>query len=58
MRESFPKLRTRLEPDFPLAKVRERLKCRIWSSSSAITRFLSLTREAAALHHLFVKEPR
>jgi hypothetical protein len=57
-RLSLSKLRSHLGGDFPLRKIRERLKCQICSSRKITVTFLGPHQKGGNLHHLFEKEPR
>jgi hypothetical protein len=57
-RLSLSKLRAHLGTDFPLIKIRERLKCVICSSRKVTITFLGPHQKGGNLHHLFAKEPR
>jgi hypothetical protein len=54
-RLSLSKLRARLGADFPLRKIRERLKCQICSSRKVTITFLSPHQKGGNLHELFQK---
>jgi hypothetical protein len=54
-RLSLSKLRSHLGADFPLIKIRERLKCRICSSRKVTVTFLGPHQKGGNLHHLFEK---
>jgi hypothetical protein len=49
------KLRAHLGADFPLRKIRERLKCQICSSGKVTITFLAPHQNDGSLHHLFEK---
>ena len=57
-RLSLSKLRAHLGDDFPLRKIRERLKCQICSSRKVTITFLSPNQKGGNLHELFKKEAR
>jgi hypothetical protein len=57
-RLGLSKLRSHLGGDFPLRKIRERLKCQICSSRKVTITFLGPHQKGGNLHHLFAKEPR
>jgi hypothetical protein len=57
-RLSLSTLRAHLGADFPLNKIRERLKCQICSSRKVTITFLGPHQKAGNLHHLFEKKPR
>ena len=57
-RLSLSKLRSHLGADFPLRKIRERLKCQICSSRKVTITFLGPRQKGGNLHHLFDKEAR
>ena len=52
-RLSLSKLRSHLGGDFPLIKIRERLKCVICSSRKVTITFLGPHQKGGNLHHLF-----
>jgi hypothetical protein len=54
-RLSLSRLRAHLGPDFPLIKIRERLKCVICSSRKVTITFLGPHQKGGNLHHLFEK---
>ena len=54
-RLSLAKLRFHLGADFPLRKIRERLKCQICSSRKVTVTFLGPHQRGGNLHHLFDK---
>jgi hypothetical protein len=54
-RLSLSKLRTHLGADFPLRRIRERLKCQICSSSKVTITFLGPHEKGGNLQHLFEK---
>ena len=55
-RLSLSKLRRHLGDDFPLIKIRERLKCQICSSRQVTITFLGPHQKGGNLHYLFDKE--
>jgi hypothetical protein len=57
-RLSLSRLRSHLGADFPLRKIRERLKCQICSSRIVTITFLGPHQKGGKLHYLFEKEPR
>jgi hypothetical protein len=57
-RLSLTRLRAHLGRDYPLAKIRERLKCEICSSRKVTITFLGPHQKGGNLRHLFEKEPR
>jgi hypothetical protein len=57
-RLSLSKLRTHLGADFPLIKIRERLKCQVCSSRKVTITFLGPHQKGGSLHHLFEKQAR
>ena len=57
-RLSLSKLRAHLGGDYPLVKIRERLKCQICSSRKVTITFLGPHQKGGNLHHLFDKEAR
>jgi hypothetical protein len=56
-RLSLSRLRSHLGDDFPLIKIRERLKCQICSSRKVTITFLGPHQKGGSLHHLFEKKP-
>jgi hypothetical protein len=54
-RLSLSKLRSHLGPDFPLRKIRERLKCQICSSRKVTITFLAPNQKGGNLRELFQK---
>jgi hypothetical protein len=54
-RLSLSKLRAHLGADFPLRKIRERLKCQICSSRKVTITFLARHQKRGNLHQLFEK---
>jgi hypothetical protein len=56
-RLSLSKLRVLLGDDFPLAKIRLRLKCQICSSRKVTITFLGPHQKGGNLHYLFEKNP-
>jgi hypothetical protein len=57
-RLSLSKLRAHLGDEFPLIKIRERLKCQTCSSRQITITFLGPHQKGGNLHHLFEKTPR
>jgi hypothetical protein len=57
-RLSLSKLSSQLGADFPMIKIRERLKCVICSSRKVTITFLGPHQKGGNLHYLFEKEPR
>ena len=57
-RLSLSKLRAHLSGDFPLVKIRERLKCQICSSRKVTITFLGPHQKGGNSYHLFDKEAR
>ena len=57
-RLSLSKVRSHLGPDFPLRKIRERLKCQICSSRKVTITFLGPHQKGGNLLHLFQQAPR
>jgi hypothetical protein len=57
-RLNLSKLRPYLGGDFPLAKIRERVKCRICSSRKVTITFLAPYQKGGNLHHLFDQQAR
>ena len=57
-RLSISKLKVHLGDDFPLVKIRDRLKCQICSSRNVTITFLEPHQKGGSLHDLFDKEPR
>jgi hypothetical protein len=57
-RLSLSRLRAHLGADFPLRKIRERLKCEICSSRNVIITFLGPHQKGGNLYALFQKEAR
>ena len=57
-RLSLSKLRSHLGADFPLRKIRERLKCQICSSRKVTITFLGPHQKGGNLHHLFNQQTR
>jgi hypothetical protein len=51
------KLRAHLGDDFPLVKVRERLKCELCGSKTVVVTFLTPEQCTGGLVHLFDKKP-
>jgi hypothetical protein len=56
-RLSLTKLRAHLGDDFPLVKVRERLKCQLCGGREVVVTFLAPNQATGSLVHLFSKEP-
>jgi hypothetical protein len=54
-RLSLSKLASHLGADFPLRKIRERLKCQICSSRKVTITFLGPHQKSGSLRHLFEK---
>jgi hypothetical protein len=54
-RLSLPRLRSHLGDDFPLRKIRERLKCQTCSSRKITVTFLGPHQRGGNLHYLFEK---
>jgi hypothetical protein len=52
------RVRSHLGADFPLRKIRERLKCQICSSRKVTITFLGPHQKGGNMHYLFEKEPR
>lgn len=57
-RLSLSKLRAHLGDDFPLIKIRERLKCQTCGSRKVTVTFLGPHQRGGSLHYLFQSEPR
>jgi hypothetical protein len=57
-RLSLPKLRAYLGDDFPLRKIRERLKCETCGSRKVTITFLGPHEKGGSLHHLFDQRAR
>ncbi|MHB8477863.1 MAG: hypothetical protein ACYDBZ_16420 [Steroidobacteraceae bacterium] len=57
-RLSLSKLKVHLGDDFPLLRIRDRLKCRICSGRNVTVTFLGPHQRGGNLHYLFEKEPR
>ena len=57
-RLSLARLRAHLGDDYPLRKIRERLKCQTCSSRKITVTFLGPHQKRGNLHHLFEKPPR
>lgn len=57
-RLSLSRLRAHLGVDFPLIKIRERLKCVICSSRKVTITFLGPHQKGGNLHDLFETKPR
>jgi len=57
-RLSLSKLRAHLGPDFPLRKIRERLRCETCGSRKVTITFLGPHQKGGSLHHLFDKQAR
>jgi hypothetical protein len=57
-RLSLEKLRVRLGDDFPLLKVRERLRCERCSSRRIVITFLAPNQRTGNVAYLFREEPR
>jgi len=57
-RLSLSKIRRDLGDNYPLIKIRERLKCQICSSRQVTITFLGPHQKGGNLHYLFAKEPR
>ena|SRR5258708_950930 len=57
-RLSLSKLRSHLGADFPLRKIRERLKCQICTSRKVTTTFLGPHQKGGNLCHLFEKKAK
>jgi hypothetical protein len=57
-RLSLSRLRSQLGDDFPLIRIRDRLKCQICSSRKVTVTFLGPHEKGGNLHQLFQKEPR
>src|SRR5882762_5448876 len=57
-RLSLSKLREHLGDDFPLAKVRARLKCDLCGSKAVTITYLTPEQRTGSLVHLFDKEAR
>ena len=55
---SLSKPRAHLGGDYPLIKIRERLKCQVCSSRKVTITFLGPHQKGGNLHHLFDKEAR
>jgi hypothetical protein len=55
VRLSLSKLRAHLGPDFPLIRIRERLKCQTCSSRKVTITFLGPHQKGGNLHHLLEK---
>jgi hypothetical protein len=52
------KLRAHLGDDFPLVKVRERLKCELCGSKTVVVTYLTPSQCTGSLVHLFDKKPK
>ena len=57
-RLSLSKLRAHLGADFPLIKIRERLKCQTCGCRKVTVTFLGPHQKGGNLHYLFQAEPR
>jgi hypothetical protein len=57
-RFSLVKLRTHLGDNFPLAKVRERLRCERCKSRQVVITFLAPNQRTGNIAYLFREEPR
>jgi hypothetical protein len=57
-RLSLSKLRAHLGDDFPVAKIRERLKCELCGSKRVVVTYLTPSQSTGSLVHLFDKKPR
>jgi hypothetical protein len=57
-RLSLVKLRAHLGDDFPLAKVRERLRCQRCGSRQIVITFLAPNQRTGNVAYLFCDEPR
>jgi hypothetical protein len=57
-RLSLTKLRAYLGGDFPVAKIRERLKCELCGGKTVVVTYLTPSHSTGSLVHLFEKEPR
>ena len=54
-RLSLSRLRSHLGDDFPLIRIRERLKCQICASRKVTITFLGPDQKGGSLHNLFEK---
>jgi len=52
------KLRAHLGGDFPVAKIRRRLKCELCGSKTVVVTYLTPSQCTGSLVHLFKKEPK
>jgi hypothetical protein len=52
------KLRAHLGDDFPLVKVRERLKCELCGSKTFVVTYFTPEQRTGSLVHLFEKKPK
>jgi hypothetical protein len=57
-RLSLSKLRAHLGDDFPVAKIRERLKCELCGAKQVVVTLLNPSQSTGSSMHLFDKEPR
>jgi hypothetical protein len=57
-RLSLSKLRAHLGGDFPVAKIRERLKCELCGGKQVVVTYLTPSQSTGSLVHLFEKKPR
>jgi hypothetical protein len=57
-RLSLSKLRAHLGDKFPVAKIRERLKCELCGSKQVVVTFLNPSQSTGSLVHLFEKRPK
>ena len=57
-RLSLSKLRLHLGDDFPLAKVREKLKCQLCGSRQVVITFLAPNQRTGTLANLFREDTR
>jgi hypothetical protein len=51
------KLRAYLGDDFPVAKIRHRMKCELCGSKTVVVTYLTPSQCTGSLVHLFEKEP-
>jgi hypothetical protein len=57
-RLSLSKLRAHLGDDFPVVKIRERLKCELCGAKQVVVTFLTPQQSTGSLVHLFDKRPK
>jgi hypothetical protein len=57
-RLSLSKLRAHLGADFPVVRIRDRLKCELCGGKAVTITYLTRSQCTGSLVHLFGKEPR